>query len=91
MKVLKTIIAAPEELAERFLPDMNNAGLFIPRATRLNVGEDVCVWCQVRSHAAEIHVLGTVYWLRHRSGQKTQNLIPGAGVGFNRNVPQRIS
>ena len=82
MKVLKTIIAAPEELAERSLPDMNNAGLFIPKATRLSVGEDVCVWCQIRSHSAELHVLGTVYWLRHRSGQKSQNLVPGAGIGF---------
>lgn len=82
MKVLKTIIATPEELAERFLPEMNNAGLFIPRATRLTVGENVCIWCQLRSHSAEIHLLGTVYWLRHRSGSKEQNLISGAGIGF---------
>ncbi len=91
MKVLKTIIAAPEELVERYLPDMNHAGLFIPRATRLTVGEDICIWCQVRSHAAEIHLLGTVYWLRHRSGPKTQNLIPGAGIGFKSGHEEQVN
>jgi Tfp pilus assembly protein PilZ len=91
MKVLKTIIAAPEELAERFLPDMHNAGLFIPRATRLTVGEDVCIWCLVRSHAAELHILGTVYWLRHRSGPKSQNLISGAGIGFKTGHEEQVN
>lgn len=91
MKVLKTTIAAPEELSERFLPDMNNSGLFIPRTTRLNVGEDVCVWCQIRSHSAEIHFLGTVYWLRHRSGPKSQNLIPGAGIGFKTGHEEQVN
>ncbi len=82
MKVLKTIIASPEDLASRYLPQMLHSGLFIPQYTRLSVGEDVCVWCQIRSHSAEVHVLGTVYWVRHRSGHKTQDLVPGAGIGF---------
>lgn len=90
MKVLKTIIATPEELAERFLPDMNNAGLFIPHITQLTVGEDMCVWCQVRSHSAEIHLLGTVYWLRHRSGRKSQNLVSGAGIGFKAGHEEQV-
>ncbi len=90
MKVLKTIIATPEELTERFLPDMNNGGLFIPRATRLTVGEDVCIWCQLRSHSAELHMPGTVYWLRHRSGPKSQNLISGAGIGFKDGTEEQV-
>ncbi len=90
MKVLKTIIAAPDELAERFLPEMHNAGLFIPRTTRLSVGEDVCIWCQLRSHSAELHMLGTVYWLRHRSGPKSQNLISSAGIGFKDGSEEQV-
>ena len=72
MKVLKTTINEPEELAERFLPDMNNSGIFIPRSTELKVGEDVCVWCVLRSHSAELHMMGVVYWIRHRTGQQRQ-------------------
>ncbi|MFH2006608.1 MAG: PilZ domain-containing protein [bacterium] len=91
MKVLKTIIGDPAELAERLLPDMNNSGIFIPRSTELKVGEDVCVWCVVRSHSAELHLMGVVYWLRHKSGQAIQRLTPGAGIGFKQGYEEQIA
>lgn len=82
MKVIRTILKDRAALKERFLSEMQHGGLFIPKAVDLSVGETVCLWLQLRSLDAELHLYGIVYWLRHRSDGQHQHLRTGAGVGF---------
>ena len=82
MKVIRTILKDRAALKERFLPDMQHGGIFIPKAVDLTVGETLCLWLQLRSLDAELHLYGIVYWLRHRADDRHQHLRSGAGVGF---------
>jgi Tfp pilus assembly protein PilZ len=91
MKVLKNIIADPTTLSERFLPGMINGGLFVPGITDLSVGEDVCLWCIFREFSTELHLMGTVFWVRHRTGMARQRLAIGAGVGFKSGQEEQIA
>lgn len=82
MKVLRTNIRDPRALSERLLPQLQNAGLFVPQAAGLTITEPVCIWLRMKDPRAEVHLYGTVYWLRHRSGPVSARLRTGAGVGF---------
>jgi Tfp pilus assembly protein PilZ len=82
MKVLKSITTDRQLLQERYLQGMQHGGLFIPGVSDISVGEDVCVWCIVREPNFELHIGGTVFWVRHRQGGGAQRLTPGIGVGF---------
>ncbi len=82
MKVIQSNIRDEKALRERFLPEMQHSGIFIPKAQGLTVGERVCVWIQLRNLGADIHLYGTVYWMRHRSDSRHSRLRSGAGVGF---------
>ncbi|MDY0005027.1 MAG: hypothetical protein RBU30_27255, partial [Polyangia bacterium] len=91
MKVIRTVLKDRDALKERFLPSMQHGGLFIPKAVDLTVGETVCLWLQLRSMEAELHLYGIVYWLRHRGGGKQQHLRTGAGVGFRAGQEDQVN
>jgi Tfp pilus assembly protein PilZ len=82
MKVLKTNIRDPEALGERLLEDFQHAGLFVPQTAGLTVSEPVCLWIQIKSLDVELHLYGTVFWVRRRSGAMVTRLRSGAGIGF---------
>ncbi len=91
MKVIKSIIRDETALRERFLPDMQHAGLFVPKAQGLSVGESVCLWIQLRYLTAELHVYGTVFWMRHRSDRHHSRLRTGAGIGFRAQQEEQVA
>ncbi|MFH2005893.1 MAG: PilZ domain-containing protein [bacterium] len=91
MIVLRTIINDPAVLRERFLPDMSHGGLFVPLATPLKVGEEVGVWFDLRSHAAELHIMGIVYWIRLGSRPLGQKPVLGAGIGFKSGQEEQLA
>lgn len=92
MKVIRTTLKDVNALRRRFLPEMQHGGLFVPNAVDLEVGEPVCLWMQLHSHCADLHLYGIVYWLRHRSGnQKNVNLRTGAGIGFRAGQEEQVA
>jgi Tfp pilus assembly protein PilZ len=90
MKVIQSNIRDEKALQERFLPEMQNCGIFIPKAQGLTVGEQVCVWIQLQSHSIDLHLYGTVFWMRHRGDGRHAHLRTGAGIGFRAGQEERV-
>ena len=82
MKVLKTNIRDADALKERLLEEFQHTGLFVPQTAGLTVSEPVCLWVQIKSLDVELHLYGTVFWVRRRSGATVTRLRSGAGIGF---------
>jgi Tfp pilus assembly protein PilZ len=82
MKVLKHTVIDLAQIKEQYLPGLQNGGLFVPGVTDLQVGEEVCLWTILRELGTDLHLTGTVYWVRHRTGLPRQRLASGSGVGF---------
>src|SRR5262245_44072185 len=86
MNILKAHFRSPAEFLERYLPDLQNGGLFIPTRKSAVIGESVLVSVRVGPRGSTVLMRGPVAW--RRPGRHRTKIKAGIGVAFRSSEAQ---